>query len=60
MMQNRVFIYFLLFFLISCNADELYEKEIDNDNDDINVIEKYWEQQLDNAIKLMDTKTKAS
>ncbi|MDD2907539.1 MAG: hypothetical protein PHH98_02760 [Candidatus Gracilibacteria bacterium] len=47
-----------LFLLISCDADEITDTKVDND--DINLIDKVGKQSLDKAIELYDTNTRAS
>jgi hypothetical protein len=63
-MKNKIFLinFLFVFVLFWCTIDESIEKDdkSQTDYDDMNVINKIWDQSIDKAIKLINTKTKAS
>lgn len=60
-MKKILFILLLIFVLISCDIDKLYDTEWKIDKDDINIINKIWKQSIDKAIEMyLSTKTRAS
>jgi len=58
--MKKILLLFLVIFISSCNLDESFEKPWEGDRDDVDMIDKVWNQYLDKAIKLYDTNTHAS
>lgn len=48
------------FLLSSCDLDNSFDDVSKVDRDDFNIIKKNWDQWLDKALKLYDTKSHAS
>jgi len=63
-MKNKLLFLNVLFIftLFWCSIDEQIEGKDNNsvDYDDVNIISKIWEQSIDKAIKIVNTRTKAS
>lgn len=63
-MKNKILFVnlLLILWLSSCIVDEKIENndKSTTDYDDINIINKIWEQSIDKALKLVNTRTKAS
>lgn len=61
-MKNKFLLLNFIFILWSCYIDENIENndKTNKDYDDINVINKIWDQSIDKALKLVNTRTKAS
>jgi len=59
-MKKLLLLLYLIAFTSSCDLDKSYEKGWKNDRDDVNIINKAWDQYLNKAIKVYDTNTRAS
>lgn len=61
-MINKIFLlnFLFAFVLFWCTIDEKIESQKWKDYDDTNVLDKVWEQSIDKAVKLINTRTKAS
>lgn len=57
--MKKIFLILITIFLSSCDLDKSID-DSENDNDDINIIDKIWKQSLDKAVQLYDTNTRAS
>jgi hypothetical protein len=58
--MKKLLLLFLVIFTSSCDLDEWFEKPWEIDRDDVDIINKVWDQYLDKAIKLYDTSTHTS